>query len=264
MAATRETLRVTFLGSGSAGNATLVSFGRTALLVDAGLSARETGRRMAEAGLDPLPLTAVLLTHSHGDHVGSVRAVCGRSAFPVVASRGTAGSSCRSLPAERVRLVAAGDTFRAGDIEVSVFGTSHDTHEPVGYVFKSPDGCSFGLLTDSGRVTDDAAERLAGCAILGLETNHDVGMLEDGPYPAFLKRRIRSEAGHLSNEQAAEALAGGLAGPGLRLVVGLHLSQQNNDPALADSALRSALSACGRGEVTVRIASQDRPLAVSA
>ncbi|MFA5845023.1 MAG: MBL fold metallo-hydrolase [Coriobacteriia bacterium] len=248
-------LRVTFLGSGSGGNATLVTSGATAVLVDCGFSARETCRRLAEAGADPYRLSAVFLTHEHVDHVSGVRVLAKRTGTRVFASDGTADAA--RLPGfgvdhERLR---EGVPVRIGDLTVLPLAVSHDAAEPLGFVFETVDGTRLGLVTDTGTFTASMFEALAGCHVLALETNHDLDMLARGPYPWPLKRRISSAVGHLSNDDAAAAVTA-LAHDGLRAVVGVHVSGTNNTHGLAAVALRRAMRETGLAAKTL-VAAQD-------
>lgn len=247
------------LASGSRGNAALVFSGTTGILVDCGISARQLLLRMEAAGLSQVRIEAVVLTHEHIDHVAGVRVLADGIRAPVFATHGTLRALKGVLTAEH-----HGVTLRAGDVVALAgftllpFRSSHDAAEPVGYRITFPSGSTLGYLSDSGTVCGDSTEALAGCDVLAIECNHDVDMLERGPYPAFLKRRIRSAFGHLSNDEAAAALAR-LAHDGLRTVVGLHLSEKNNTPAAAHSALTTARDGLGLG-CTVMAASQRTPL----
>lgn len=238
---------VAFLASGSRGNCTLVHSHGRGVLVDCGLSAREAVRRIADAGLEDIRIEALLLTHEHTDHVCGARAIARRLGIPVFATRGTVGRA-RTALADVTEVVAlrSGDTLSLAGLRVVAFRTSHDAAEPVGYTFATPRG-TIGIATDTGVLTGEAWEVLPGCRVLGLEANHDLDMLEYGPYPHFLKQRIRSDVGHLSNASAAGALER-LAGDTLGALVGLHLSEQNNQPelarrTLAETARRLGLSA---------------------
>ncbi|NTU71384.1 MAG: MBL fold metallo-hydrolase [Coriobacteriia bacterium] len=251
-------LRVVFLGSGSSGNATAVSDGETTLLIDCGFSAREVSRRMTLAGLIADDVSAILLTHEHLDHLRGVDVFARRHACAVHATRGTRmAAGLDHLPGEVVTVVA-GEPIRIGTLSVVPFRTSHDSAEPVGYLIESDAGERFGLATDTGVLTAEAAEALSDVDILGIESNHDLLMLEQGPYPAFLKRRIRSAEGHLSNPDAADALER-LASGRLRRVFALHRSDTNNTPSLAKRALVARLTAIDLG-VPVEVAPQHEPL----
>lgn len=250
-------LRVAFLGSGSSGNATAIAFDSTLLLLDAGFSARETHRRLAEAGLGELPIAALLLTHEHADHVAGVRVLAKRGKMPVYATAGTWRGVRDTERPETMSTLSAEDSLRIGAIDVSVFRSSHDSAEPVGYVFAAGRR-RVGICTDSGELTPEAAELLAGCDLLGIESNHDVEMLERGPYPYFLKRRILSARGHLSNRQAGDALER-LACDRLKTIVGLHLSRTNNTPRHAKAVLQARANVLGL-RANVHVANQFEPL----
>jgi len=250
-------LRVVFLGSGSSGNAAAVTDGITTVLVDCGFSARETARRLESAGVSAPSVRAVLVTHEHNDHIKGVDVFTRRHApgCPVYATRGTRSRAPDGARWEHEGDVRAGEPLRIGTLDVLPFRTSHDAAEPVGYRFESG-GSAIGIATDTGVLTDEAAEALADVDVLCLESNHDVGMLESGPYPAFLKRRIRSEAGHLSNACAAAALAR-LASDRLTAVYALHRSRTNNTADLAARALESSIEELGLAVKVVVAAQHD-------
>jgi phosphoribosyl 1,2-cyclic phosphodiesterase len=252
-------LRIHFLGSGSAGNASLVQHGETRLLLDCGFTAREIGRRLEQVGQDPRAIQAVLVTHEHTDHVRGLPVFARTHGIPVYLTARTA-PAVRLGPRGKVARceVRPRQPFRIGDLEIVAFPTVHDARESVGYIFAAPDGTRLGIATDLGRVSPEAVEALAGCHLLGLEANHDPRMLMEGPYPWFLKRRIQSERGHLSNAEAADLL-GRVAGPQLRHLFALHLSKTNNRPALARRALQDGLSRLGL-EVPVTVVGQDEPV----
>ena len=229
------------LASSSSGNAALVRSGDTSILVDAGISARRIAQSLALLDLSPDDLDAVLITHAHGDHVGGIATLVKKYAVPVYASRGTA----RFLPqaAAVLRPFDAGDSFCVGSLEIRSFRTSHDALDSVDYRIDAPEG-SLGFLTDTGYVTEDAAETLCGVDALVLEANHDVGMLENGPYPYHLKRRILGDCGHLSNAVAAE-FALYCAQHGTRDILLAHLSDENNTPTAAEFTVARKLQAAG-------------------
>ena len=234
-------LRAVFLGSGSSGNATAVSDGRTTLLLDCGFSARECVRRLRDAGVDPESVAAVLVTHEHADHVRGAEVFVRRYSVPVYATRGTLRASGleRSLPDTRV--VRGHEELRIGTMRVLPFRISHDAREPVGFRFESDAGARVGIATDTGEFTPESAEALMCCETLGIECNHDPALLENGPYPYFLKQRIGSSRGHLSNPDAAAAVLR-VAGPQLRAVFALHVSRTNNTATLATEAVHQRLS----------------------
>lgn len=234
-------MRLIVLASGSSGNCALVESGGRAVLLDAGISARETLRRIAAAGAEDARIEAILLTHEHVDHVRGARVLARRLGVPVMATAGTLQAAAGALAdVPEVIAVTRRDQFQAAGMRISSFATAHDASESCGYVFESRRGHRVGVATDTGVVTPEIAEALSGCHVLGMESNHDESMLATGPYPPFLKRRIAGDRGHLSNAAAASALEG-LGWKGLSHVFALHISEQNNTPERARVALSRTL-----------------------
>jgi phosphoribosyl 1,2-cyclic phosphodiesterase len=234
-------MRFSLLGSGSSGNVAYVEAGGTRVLVDAGLSKAEIDKRLqklpSKGAVSVEQIDAVLITHDHSDHGGHA-ATIGR---PLYATAGT--RQALSLEATRV---LAGEHFTVGALTVTPVLLPHDAVETVGYVL-SDGACKVGILTDCGHDAPEVAQAFAGCDLLVLECNHDVTMLRYGPYPPSLKRRVGGRLGHLSNEQAASLLKMMLqAGPAPKLVIAAHLSQANNRPQMAKSALDRVLGRGGR------------------
>jgi phosphoribosyl 1,2-cyclic phosphodiesterase len=254
----RSGLSIAFLGSGSSGNCAVVRCGRTAVLVDAGLSLRETRRRLATRGVAVEELAAVLLTHEHSDHVHGALALARKARLPVYATEGTALAA--GLPGPLfadVRTVRGGGGLVLGDLEVRVTSTPHDGVESVCYVFADGAGRRIGMVTDLGHLSRPVLDALKDCEVLGLEANHDEDILREGPYPPVLKRRILSDVGHLSNEAAAEGLKA-LVGPRTRSVTALHVSRYNNTYPLAERVFREALGEIG-APVALAVARHDVP-----
>lgn len=251
-------LRLVVLGSGSSGNAAAITDGTTTVLVDCGFSAREVARRMTCAGLDPASVSAIFITHEHTDHTRGVDVFVRRHATDctVYATAGTISAAGLGILGSRVERVVCGEPGRCGTLEVLPFRTSHDAAEPMGVRVESPYG-SVGIATDTGVLTPEAFEALGGVSVLGIESNHDVRMLEIGPYPPFLKRRIRSSAGHLSNADAADALER-LASDELVRVFALHRSRTNNTAALAAQVLGERAERVGLS-VKIEVAAQSTP-----
>lgn len=227
-------LRFASLGSGSKGNATLVSDGETHLLVDCGFGLREAERRLARVGLHPRQLDAILVTHEHGDHIRGVGPLARRHAVPVHLTPGTwASGRLGELPVRH--WITPQARFAVKGVVVDPVTVPHDAREPVQFRIQGPGGRSLGVLTDLGHPTEHVAQVFRGCDALVLECNHDVRMLAEGPYPARLKRRVGGNWGHLSNAQAA-ALLPRLDIDRLQTIVCSHLSEHNNHPerVLAD------------------------------
>jgi phosphoribosyl 1,2-cyclic phosphodiesterase len=233
-------MRFGCLGSGSKGNAWLVEVGDTRIMVDCGFGPREAERRLNRLGIEVDALSAILITHEHSDHGRGAARVAQAARCPVWLSHGShamldaVGDAPRSC-----RILEGSLAFAIGDLEVIPYPVPHDAREPVQFVFS--DGARrFGLLTDAGHVTPHMEQVLQDCDGMALECNHDVAMLEAGSYPAALKRRILGRYGHLDNGAAAALLAR-VAGGRLKHVVAAHLSEENNSPGLARSALAGAL-----------------------
>ena len=245
----RAPLRFALLGSGSQGNGLIVAAGATRILVDCGFTVRETERRLARLGLDPAMIAAVAVTHEHGDHASGASAFARRYRCPLWTTRGTWRVVGNGGGAHvEVRFLDAGRSVGIGDIEMMPYAVPHDSCEPVQFVF-SDGSRRLGLLTDAGSVTVHIKQCLDGCDALILECNHDALLLQESRYPASLKQRIGGPLGHLSNEQSAGLLSR-LLGARLQHVVAAHLSEKNNRPELARSALCAALG-CAPGWIDV-------------
>lgn len=317
----RSMVRFTVLASGSKGNATVLSGGRTRILVDCGLSCRELVRRMRQIGEEPETLDAILITHEHSDHVGGVAVTARKLGIPVYFTEGTHRAwmrwisprrqmtyaqwleQIRKQAAERqaeadvttesdpdegdvvefaeapqetaepvepakakdptwlpaVEYFQAGEPFEIGDIAISSFTIPHDAADPVGFVFQA-EGVRIGFATDLGYIPPNVKAQLKGLDLLLLESNHDLEMLRDGPYPWAVKQRVMSRVGHLSNEAAAEFLEKVYDGQAAYVILA-HLSESNNLPDLARVTAERAL--IGRASLMANrllLAAQHEPL----
>jgi phosphoribosyl 1,2-cyclic phosphodiesterase len=324
-------VRFTVLASGSKGNSTVISGGRTRILVDCGLSCRELFRRMKLAGEEPETLDAIIITHEHMDHINGISVTARKLGIPVYFTEATHRAwmrwltprrqmtyaqwleQCRKQAEERqaeadaaicegepdeveaevevepqpakeaaepaaeppsnrspsrkedptwlpsVEYFQAGQPFDIGDIAVSPFTIPHDADDPVGFVFRA-EGVRMAFATDLGYIPPNVKAQLKGVDLLLLESNHDLEMLRDGPYPWAVKQRVLSRVGHLSNEAAAEFLQTSYDGQAAYVILA-HLSESNNLPELARVTAERALN--GRASLLANrlmLADQHEPL----
>lgn len=238
-------MRFRSLGSGSGGNATLIEASQgitsTQILVDCGFSQRELNRRLERAGSSASEISAIFITHEHGDHIGCALGFAQRWRIPLWMSRGTWRAIGREdFDTALLHFARDGEALALGDIELRPFSVPHDAEEPL--QLRCSDGLhSLGVLTDVGSLTPQLLSALQGCDALLLECNHEEALLRSSSYPASLKRRILGSHGHLSNETAAELLRRCQHGS-LGRVVAAHLSAQNNRPELARAALAPVMA----------------------
>lgn len=252
-------MRVTVLGSGSGGNATLVEAGDTRVLVDAGFSGRDLERRLRAVDIEPESLDGIVITHDHGDHTRGMGVLARRFGLRLFLTPVTQRACARVLNGtERVESYTAAHAFRIGPLEIEPFLTVHDAADPVAVTLRHVDaGHKLGIATDLGRPTAAVRHALRGCDLLVLEANHDEAMLWNGPYPWSVKQRIASSHGHLSNRASAE-LARDLHHEGLHAVVLAHLSDHCNAGELAESVVGAALEEIGF-DGRLLVAEQDAP-----
>ena len=252
-------MRLTVLGSGSTGNAVLICAGRTRVLVDAGLSAKETVRRLALVGEDAGRLDGVVITHEHSDHAGGLRVLLKTLGCPVYISPETRdayiseerGSSAKDEPRKRADAlrdrtveISSSQDFRIGEIDFHPFTVPHDAADNFGFTARH-DGVCVATLMDFGHITTLVAERLKGCAAIVIESNHSRDMLKACEvYPWELKQRILSRTGHLSNEDVAVWLRDEFDGSAEHVVLS-HLSQRANNPYVAKLSAEVALQERG-------------------
>ncbi|MBD3609557.1 MAG: MBL fold metallo-hydrolase [Gammaproteobacteria bacterium] len=231
-------MRFASIGSGSRGNATVVQWRDTTILIDCGFSAKELKSRLQPLELEPADIDGILVTHEHGDHISGVGVSARKYDIPVWMTVGTAhvfnGGKLPSL-----HRFHAHDTFEIGDLQVLPYTVPHDAREPCQFVIQS-DAHKLAILTDAGSITPHIIEMLDGCDGLLLECNHDPHMLAIGPYPPSLKTRVGGRLGHLSNQQAG-ALLEQIDTSRLQHLIAMHISEKNNQEQLARDILSQAM-----------------------
>lgn len=244
-------LRFKNLGSGSAGNSTLIEATGSSpvrLLVDCGLGMKHLILRMAQAGVRPEDITALFITHEHADHIGCARSFALRYKVPVWMSQGTHAALGAPDFDGLLSYACDEEAIDLGGVQLMPFTVPHDAKEPL--QLSCTNGSEkLGILTDLGHATAHVLKHLQGCNALMLECNHDTDMLTQSAYPAFLKRRVGGPYGHLSNVAAAE-IVGKVMHPGLKQVVAAHLSAQNNHATLVQVVLAGSLS-CNPQDIVV-------------
>lgn len=259
-----QNCKICCLYSGSKGNCTFVSAGGAKILIDAGRNAKSLCSALCSIGVDIDEIDAIFITHEHSDHVSALQVLSHKHNIPIHILLNSAlvfNGLCDEKLCDCLRIYR-GDGFetKINDLTVKAFPTPHDSRAAVGYrfTFKGDDGedVSFAVSTDTGCVTDTMRENLLGCSAVVIESNHDLQMLADGPYPYDLKQRIRSKKGHLSNTDCA-ALASELYESGTRHIMLAHLSEENNLPELA---FNEVLTAIADESVNLKVARQDAPV----
>jgi phosphoribosyl 1,2-cyclic phosphodiesterase len=260
-------MTVSMLASGSHGNCAVISSARTKILVDAGISGRETFKRMKALGDDPHSLSAILITHEHCDHIYGLATLAKKLRLPVFMTGATHQAWARAMrdengvrpQLEKFERFESGHRFQVGDIEVKPFTIPHDAADPVGFTFRA-EGVKVGLATDLGYIPVSVRDHLRGCDVLIMESNHDLEMLRVGPYPWSVKQRVMSRVGHLSNLALADFFSNDYDNSATFVVLA-HLSQENNHPEIARREAEQAL--CARGGLfqnRVLLASQNEAL----
>jgi phosphoribosyl 1,2-cyclic phosphodiesterase len=257
---------VSVLASGSRGNTALVESSNARILVDAGISCRETFKRVKSLGREPREISAILITHEHSDHVYGLATIAKKLKVPVFMTGATHQAWSRSLRDDsgetpqlaKLEIFLAGRSFQIADITVTPFTIPHDAADPVGFTFRA-EGTKLAIATDLGYMPASVCDHLRGCDVLIIESNHDLEMLRAGAYPWSVKQRVMSRVGHLSNESLAQFFAQNYDG-GASYIVLAHLSEQNNHPEIA---LRAAENALGPQMTLIRnrvmLAAQNAP-----
>jgi phosphoribosyl 1,2-cyclic phosphodiesterase len=248
-------LKFSILSTGSGGNSIYIEAGGKRILIDAGLSEKKLSQRIAHIDRSLSGLDAVFATHEHSDHIRGIGPLLRKYQLQLFTTEGTYRQSCHSignLPG--FNPICAGQPVELDDLVVEPFATPHDAEESVSFIIHYK-GFRMGLVTDLGRITQDIENKLKKMDVLLIEANHDIDMLDAGPYPWVTKKRIKSDVGHLSNEACGELLSS-VKHSGLRLVVLMHMSETNNHPELARITAQQAL---GQDPPQLIIAEQNYP-----
>jgi len=232
-------MRFASLGSGSKGNSTVIDNGETCILIDLGFTVKESERRLRRLGVLPEAIDAILVTHEHADHIHGVAPFARKYKTPVYLTPATYEEKKMGILPD-IRTVNCHKKFSIGSFEIEPVAVPHDAREPCQYIVSSG-AHRIGVLTDLGHISAHVQLRYASCHALLLECNHDVEMLDQGPYPYGLKKRVASDHGHLNNEQAAELLTMVELDELQHLVIS-HISEKNNSPELANSAIKPVLA----------------------
>lgn len=244
------------LFSGSSGNCVYVRDKNTEILIDAGKSAGAIEKSLTALGSSLSNINGIFLTHEHTDHTVGLEIISKKYHIPVHVTE-VSYSKCippRSFVATCARQHSSHYEIELGSLKLRSFKIPHDSMENVGYIIENSEGEKFGLATDMGHITEEVLSSLVGCSYAVIESNHDIAMLRNGPYPYFLKQRILSDNGHLCNEECAR-LALYLAENGTKSITLAHLSRENNTPDRAFEITRSALDFGGYPNVELNVAS---------
>jgi phosphoribosyl 1,2-cyclic phosphodiesterase len=250
-------VEICVLGSGSGGNCTFLGTPKTRLLVDAGFSMKETARRLAAINIPLESIQAIVISHEHSDHIHGVETLTKNLSIPVYIAR--AALEAMRIDAEKYsfEFIQAGSSFLIGDVEVHPFSIPHDSVEPLAFRFESA-GIRASVVTDLGYIPELVKQRVAGSDCLIFEANHDLDMLKVGPYPWFVKQRVMSRHGHLSNDATARFFEEDYDGMAAHVLLA-HISQKNNHPDIVRMSITQAFEKRGLPTQTIQLTSQSEP-----
>ena len=258
-------MRLCSIASGSSGNCIYVGSDLTHLLVDTGISKKRIEESLVELEVKGEELNGILITHEHSDHIQGLGVFCRKYEVPIYATKGTIAGICAcktlgKMPEGLFREISSDETFDVGDLTVKPFAISHDANEPTGFRIEQEEK-AVAVATDLGIYDDYIVENLKGLDAVVLEANHDIHMLEVGPYPYPLKRRVLGDHGHLSNELSGRLLCKILHDKMKHVVLG-HLSRENNFPELAYETVKLEVTMSNTpfdgNEIPLMVAERDK------
>ena len=236
-------VKISVLGSSSSGNCTFVATSQTRILLDAGLNPTQTLKRLNAIGESLDDIDALIVSHEHTDHICGIPGLLGKRTIPVYIGDKTFAAINPNIECSSLEFISAGEPFQLKDLKISPFSIPHDAVDPLGFTLEA-EGIKIAHVTDLGYMTELVIQKLMGCDVIVLESNHDLEMLKVGPYPWFLKQRIMGREGHLSNEGASRFFSESFDGHA-RYVVLAHLSESNNHPDIARMVAAEALQPRG-------------------
>lgn len=236
-------VRISVLGSSSSGNCTFIATSQAKILLDAGLNPTQTLKRLSAIGESLDDIDALVISHEHTDHVCGIPGLLGKRILPVYIASKTFAAINPSIECDCLEFISAGEPFQLKDLKISPFSIPHDAVDPLGFTLEA-EGVKIAHVTDLGYMTELVTQKLTGCDVIVLESNHDLEMLKVGPYPWFLKQRIMGREGHLSNEGAGRFFSESFDGVA-RYIVLAHLSESNNHPDIARMEAARALQPRG-------------------
>jgi phosphoribosyl 1,2-cyclic phosphodiesterase len=250
-------VKISVLGSSSTGNCTFIATSQIKVLLDAGLNPTQTMKRLDAIGESLDDIGALVISHEHTDHVSGIAGILAKRNITVFIGEQTFAAINPRISCDRLEFVTAGQPFFLGDLKISPFSIPHDAVDPLGFTLEA-EGVKIGHVTDLGYMTELVTQRLRGCDVIVLESNHDLEMLKVGPYPWPLKQRIMGREGHLSNEVAGRFFSEGFDGQA-RYIVLAHLSESNNHPDIARMVAVESLEPRGFVLEHLFVASKNTP-----
>ena len=250
-------VKISVLASSSSGNCTFISTSRTKILLDAGINPTQAIKRLNSIGESLEAIDAVVISHEHIDHVNGLSAILSKKDVPVYIARETYEALTPCFACSRLEFIESGQPFSINGLSICGFSIPHDAANPLGFCLEA-EGIRVGHVTDLGYMTELVVQRLKGCDVIVLESNHDLEMLKVGPYPWPLKQRIMSSQGHLSNEVVGRFLNEEFDGRAQHIILA-HLSESNNHPDIARMVAAQALEPRGFDLVNLHVAGKTNP-----